>query len=70
MKTIREWLEELPEPYRTQALNNADNLDSKALFKSLYNVLQEAFIWEESPEGGNYWINVQKILENERTKMG
>lgn len=22
-KTIREWLEELPEPYRTQAINNS-----------------------------------------------
>lgn len=65
MKTIREWLEGLPEPYRTQAMNNTirvgkRSLDSISICNSLYWVIQEAFVWQDSPEGGKYWIDVQK----------
>ena len=40
MKTIREWLEELPEPYRTQALGNSKenilDINHKPTFANQY----------------------------------
>ena len=46
---------ELPEPYRMQAVNNAEKEDmlgmkSKSLGGALY-----AFPWEVTPEGYDYW---------------
>lgn len=63
MKTIREWLNELPEPYRTQALNNTTkyNLDKEK--KSLSDALLGAFFWFDSPEHFSYWGNLHdKII--------
>ncbi len=56
MKTVREWLECLPEPYRGQALANAEKsnmLDGR--HESLYDALSSAFYWEGSPQGHDYW---------------
>ncbi len=56
MKTIREWLEELPEPYRGQALANGE--DSSLLdvdHETLYEALADLFVWEDSPQGDEYW---------------
>lgn len=54
-KTIREWFEELPEPYRTQALKNAsvDKLGEES--ESLAKALFIAFVWMETREGLDYW---------------
>jgi len=55
MKTIREHLETLPEPWRTQALENTPKEkqaeDSPSLVHSLFN----AFAWSESPQGEDPW---------------
>ena len=69
MKTIREWFNELPDPYRTQAINNADSilLDNKSVGKncvSLLDALEKAFIWENSPEDFQYWVNLYKVLKS------
>jgi hypothetical protein len=59
MKTIREWLEELPEPHRTQAINNAEKYDMIDIsVDSLIDAIGQGFIWRESPEGGNYWVDL------------
>ena len=69
MKTIREWLEELPEPYRTQAIDNAENPECFGVLQSgcdgrLENTglsaLRVAFQWHRTNEGIRYWSNVAK----------
>lgn len=65
MKTIKQWLEELPEPYRTQALENADRCDLDKDAKSKPAALRNAFEWEETPEdqGYYYWEDLwEKLL--------
>lgn len=65
-KTIKEWLEELDEPYRTQALNNMDIEDSEVDAYSLCEAVGIAFYWYDSPEGHDYWdeLSEQLIKEN------
>lgn len=65
MKTI-EWLEELPEPIKTKALNNLKRQNKKSLSRklgdypvdSLKSALKGAFRWSDSPEGLHFWIKV------------
>jgi len=65
MKTIKQHLEILKEPYRTQALNNLDKDWKDKEYKELYLALTMAFIWENTQEGSEYWDNVHtEILLN------
>ena len=63
MKTIKEWLEELPEPYKTQALTNMKNF---ALYAGEYEVtsldkaIEWAFYWGQTPEGLSYWDDLHQ----------
>lgn len=59
MKTIKQWLEELPEPYRTQALENLKSDKYDSIEKALLN----AFDWWNSPEGWNYWSEFYMELD-------
>jgi len=56
MKTIREWLEDLPEPYRGQALANAKDAGTieESGYYSLSVALISAFDWEDSSAGDGY----------------
>lgn len=64
MKTIREWLEELPEPYKTQAKQNTKKLSVFKLEEpTLSDAVMSAFRWETTPEGLNYWMNLYDELE-------
>ncbi len=58
MKTIKECLEELPEPYKTQAINNTNNITLKSIKGSLKNALYSCFRWKETNEGWEYWEKV------------
>jgi len=61
-KTIKEWLYELPEPYKTQALTNSDNnstLESSNKYNSFGEALGAAFSFSYAPEGPHFWINVK-----------
>lgn len=62
MKTIKEWFNTLEEPYKTQALKNtkADILSEKA--EDLSDALLRAFIWIDSPEGHEYWDELEDSL--------
>lgn len=65
MKTIREWLELLPEPYKGQALTHSSGKESLDLEENtLFDALASAFIWNESAEGEEYWRTVaeDKVL--------
>lgn len=68
MKTILQHLNELKEPYRTQAINNTDSetLEEEAL--NLAYALLDAFEWELSHEGCEYWDNVHSQIELENEK--
>lgn len=59
-KTIKEWLEELPEPYRTQALNNMEvdePYSGDEETANLSKALHSAFLWDKTREGLDYWLN-------------
>jgi len=62
MKTIREWFEMLPEPYRTKALANTAPDNRTEDYPSLISALDNAFVWDETQEGGDYWHELFKTL--------
>lgn len=55
-KTVREWLEELPDGYREKALKNWENSKEPDLSRAIY----VAFDWEETPEGFDFWAEVHR----------
>ena len=62
MKTIKEWLEELPEPYRTRAIENTGEKRLSMYAVSLPEAIAGAFAWIDSPQGDIYWIDVYRTL--------
>lgn len=69
MKTFREWFEEFPEPYKTQAILNTEKSEfSKGVYTPCYTsgdlkcVLSAAFNFSKSTEGREYWVEFQKTL--------
>lgn len=69
-KTVREWLETLPEPYRTQAIENTRTLNGEAgedIFNALdteaSSALHGAFVWSDSHQGFKYWNNLDNKLD-------
>jgi hypothetical protein len=69
MKTIKEWLETLPEPYRKLALNN---LETKPMVfecaisqrATITEALFDAFYWNESPERADFWFDIHTRAQN------
>lgn len=57
MKTVREWLNELPDGYRERALANYDDA-YPAPQPNIYEGLGMAFDWKSSPEGEEFWEKV------------
>lgn len=68
-KTIREWYEELPEPYKTEALANCEKqstLDwntADATCNKLSEAVAFGFLWQNTPENEDYWQVVYDTLE-------
>jgi len=58
MKTIREWFNDLEEPYKTQALENTGEKSLKIIAESMSEALSSAFYWADSYQGHQYWFNV------------
>jgi hypothetical protein len=58
-KTLREWFEMFPEPYRTQAIENTLNLRGEGRFivtkTNAMSAIVGAFVWEDSPQKDKYW---------------
>ena len=71
-RPIKDWLEELPEPHKTQALTNYtlgySNTRSSGMAGSKYEAIDFAFWWRASPEGESYWSNFYEDLENAECK--
>ena len=62
MKTIRQWLSELPEPYRTQSLDNLPSKSNIEKVSSMQAALINGFEWDKSPQGTQYWVKLVKSL--------
>lgn len=64
MKTIKEWFEELEEPYRSQALFNhiKEHGGETDIVKNLEDALYSGFSWNDSPEGHNYWSELTAVF--------
>lgn len=56
MKTVREWLNELPDGYRERAIANCQNPNAET--GSLREALFGAFAWWDSKEGYEFWDKV------------
>jgi hypothetical protein len=65
-KTIREHFEGLPEPYRSQAVENLRNFPLKGYNLDTTVPTQatavNSFFWHETPEQSSYWLDVLKKL--------
>jgi hypothetical protein len=63
-KTIKEWLETLPEPYRSKALKNLPeyHLDSDVTYANLHDALNAAYTWDATEERHDYCSNVARGL--------
>jgi hypothetical protein len=63
MKTIREWLNELPEDVRDKAIaNTSEELLKFEESEDLRDALLAAFIWMPSNEGFDYWFKIYTLL--------
>lgn len=62
MKTILEWYQELPEPYRTQAIKNCVDGRGQVEVESRNLAISGGFDWWTSPEGGRYWSEFNKFF--------
>jgi hypothetical protein len=54
--TVRGWLETLPEPYRSQAIENCTWPDDEC--DSQRHAIVIAFVWDGSPQGDEHWLDV------------
>ena len=58
-KTLREWFEMFPEPYRTQAIENTIALSGETRLGAIATTAAYAigggFVWKWSPQTYNYW---------------
>lgn len=66
-KAARKWLEELPEPYRSEALEAVQLFPLTPNFncETLSGDVRYAFWFDDSPQGYDYWDNLCTQLENE-----
>ena len=62
MKKVKDWFEELPEPYRTQAIENSTKEELNCIEESLTNALSGSFFWFSSPQGQKYWGDLYEKL--------
>lgn len=72
MKTVKEWLELLPEPYRSKALRNAKQCPWSSIHAKTYSAaraLLDAFDWEESPEKHEHWFKLYDDLMNKKISL-
>lgn len=66
MKTVTEWFNTLPEPYRSQAFANVVHQNREHelgdYVPRLIDAVTMMFRWEISNEGHNYWSNFLKTI--------
>jgi len=60
-KTALEWFKQLPEPYRTQAIQNSQGLNTE--YESPFDALRRNFNWASTPQGGIHWLQITNRAE-------
>lgn len=69
MKTVEEWAQELPEDVREKFLANVMRTHGGNALKWQISRLSSAiylnFSWTNSPEGGDFWLNIHDKLKSE-----
>lgn len=68
MKTIKEHINQLQQPYRIQAINNTPVKVLNKECEDIFQAIADAFIWTDSPQGNRYWINVLNQVEKGNKK--
>lgn len=63
-KTTKEHFESFSEPFRTQAIENADRGRLEVERETGIEALYFAFIWSLSPQGLDYWIDFKNSLKD------
>lgn len=67
MKTVEQWFNLLKQPYKKKALNNTPKEHLNTEDETFSDALMSAFDWSTSPEGTDYWVNVNKYLSKNLT---
>jgi hypothetical protein len=62
-KTIREWLEQLPEPERSQAIGQTRKKQLRKVVCSMPEAIEGMFIWRDSLQGDAQWHDVYQRAE-------
>lgn len=68
MKSAKEWLETLKEPYRSRALKNYDpDFVLGKTIENLSSAILRSFSWRKSSEGSKYWDDIynRALIEDE-----
>lgn len=65
MKTIRNWLDQLKEPERTEALSNMCPSGMTEKEDCLGDALFAAFTWGNTTQGNEYWSEIQRAIRSE-----
>lgn len=68
-KTIREWFNELPKPYKEMAIKNLPVNESPVKVTSLREAIVEGFDWDDSPQGNDFWNKVDDYLIGSKDKL-
>jgi hypothetical protein len=63
MKTNGQWYMQLPEPFRLQALDNAERDDMLGFEANSLPAALSAFPWSTTPQGHDYWEAVFRRAE-------
>jgi len=63
-RTVREWLNMLPEPYRTEAFKNGIKQPNKVVkLKNLFDA-SNSFLWHSSPQRTPFWEKLEREISN------
>lgn len=63
MKTVKDFLEKLDEPYRSQALANCKTPNVEV--ENLFEAVGCAFLWSSTEQGQEYWQSLHSKIGNE-----
>jgi hypothetical protein len=68
VKTVIEQLQTLGHPYRKQALENCKEHNKLKIASCKSDAVEEAFWWNDSPQGYDYWNTYwNKLCDKETT---
>lgn len=65
MKTVKDWLEELPDGYRERALVNLPAHNADKIVDSMHTAIRKLKYWSETKEGYTWWQCVEEHYRKE-----